>query len=421
MAYYWNKTGKAFNGLTLIAPRYQETASSIIIINDNATDLDFIASGFTSTTIHIEANGTALLSKGSSTVGEFTLNGYFANPNALYEDSSSSSSITFTHTAIYGVDNVGASSYSLTRIDNNSSLANDSEELKDFFVANEDVEDSLGNHFVKLKKFYVKITTNGDKTLKYQVSKTKYEGYFTCPYFRDKDGNEIDYAYYGKYKGQVVSSKLVSKSGVTPTYSTTIDNYRTYARANGSDNYHTTDWATVFMAQIMFMIVYASTKFDSVFSYRSYGATTGAGTSFYGIEDMIGNGWEWVDGMTWNYAKKVFYKDYVGEYSGVITSGNSFDCSSITFSSGVYQTKHFNDTTKPISSIFPSEASGGSGTSYYCDYFYYETSSSAGNYVCRWGADGASGNYGLFCLRCDCAWAVTIGNVGSRLHTKELV
>ena len=148
---------------------------------------------------------------------------------------------------VYGVDGIGAESPTLTRTDDNANLTPTSSELQNFFVDNTDVVDSNGNHFVKMKAFFMKITYNADGSQKWQVSNVKADdSYFRHPFFYDKDGNEIEYAYYGKYKGSVSSSVLKSVSSVAPTRSTTGDNFRTYARANGSNDYHQTDWAAVY-------------------------------------------------------------------------------------------------------------------------------------------------------------------------------
>lgn len=316
---------------------------------------------------------------------------------------------------IYGVDGVGAASYTLTRTDLNVGLTSSSQDLHDFFVADEDVVDSNGNHFVALKKFYMKVSTNADGSQKWQVSNTKVDDdYFLCPFFYDKDGNVVEIAYYGKYKGSVSSNILKSVPNVAPKYNTTGDNFRTYARNNGSVDYHQTDWAAVLLAQCMFMIVYATTKYDSVFTMRSYGATTGTNTqTFFGIEDMVGNGYEFVDGITYSNGV-VYYQDLIKNYVGQLTSGYSI--SGISTSSGYQKTK-MNISGKPISLIFPQTLSG-SETTYLCDQFYGSTSSNRSTW---WGSSGSAANGGVFCLHCRSARAFTGSDLGARLFAKTLI
>ena len=332
------------------------------------------------------------------------------------------SSVSTTEDVVYGISGVGSSSPTLTRIRKNESLTPTSDEIIDFFVADTDVTDSLGNHFVKLKKFYVLITQESDGTLTYKLSHYKVNSnYFLNPYFKDKDGNEIDYAYYGKYKGYVSSSKLCSKSGVTPTYSTTIDNFRTYARNNGA-NYHQTDWCAVFTAQIMLMCVYATTQATNILTYRRYGSATGSGTQILGIEDIIGNGYEDVDGVVFRSgsslaASSVSWADKISDYASGITT-NQTTLTGATGSSGSYISKMYYVSGKPALSIFPKALSGSSST-YYCDAFYYNSSNSPN--LCYWGAYSSGDRYGLFYLRCYDAWSDASGLIGARLHSKSLI
>lgn len=314
---------------------------------------------------------------------------------------------------------VGGSSVALTRSIGGSLSLDD---VKNFFVENEDVSDSLGNHFVKLKKFYVLINEESDGTLTYRVANRKInDDYFLNPYFKDKDGNEIDFAYYGKYKGYVSNSKLCSKSGITPTYSTTGDNYRTYAR-NNSANYHQTDWCAVFTAQIMCMFAYNTTNSEKILTYRSYGSKTGSGTQILGIEDIVGNGYEFVDGVVFRsgsylYSSSVSWSDKISDYASGITT-NQTTLTGASGSSGNFISKMYYTKGKPALSIFPKTLSGSSST-YYCDYFYYNSSNSPNS--TWWGASGSSSYFGLFYLYCYDSWSYSRSNSGSRLHSKELL
>ena len=334
------------------------------------------------------------------------------------------SSVTTTEDVIFGISGVGSSSPTLTRIRRNEGLTPTSDDIIDFFVDNLDVTDSLGNHFVKLKKFYVCITEESDGTLTYKLSHYKVNSnFFLNPYFKDKDGNEIDYAYYGKYKGYVSSSKLCSKSGVTPTYSTTIDNFRTCAR-NNSANYHQTDWPAVFTAQIMCMVAYATTQAENILSYRNYGATTGAGTQIFGIEDLIGNGYEAVDGVCFNGATtlsscSVAWDDKISDYKATTTTNQTtLSGASGSYNNWIYITKMYYVSGKPALSIFPKTAGSGSSATYYCDAIYFSNSTQRSVW---WGAYGANSDNGLFCLNCNVSWAVAGSGYGSRLHSKSLL
>ena len=307
-------------------------------------------------------------------------------------------------------------------------ISSDQEGIKNFFVENEDVTDDYGNHFVQLKKYYINMSQD-DTTgvITYKLSNKKEDDtYFVCPYFLDKDGNEIEYAYYGKYKGYYDTSAdtkvLRSISGVTPTYSTTIDNYRTYARNNG-DQYHQTDWCAVFTAQIMFMCTYKTTDISKALTYRTFGSETGKGKEILGIEDLVGNGYEDVDGVVFRTdgsaslaGSSVSYADKISDYAADITTHQT-TLTGASGSSGNYISKMYYSEGQPALSLFPKEINGSSST-YYCDRFNYPSSNRAN--LVLWGAYSSNDRYGLFYVNCNGTWAHSDGGIGSRLHTKIL-
>ena len=314
--------------------------------------------------------------------------------------------------------------------------------VTNFFVAENDdntyatdVTDSNGNHFVKLKKYYINMsqdTSGGDEdgVITYKLSHTKVDDtYFVCPYFYDKDGNEIDYAYYGKYKGNVTNGKLCSKAGVTPTFSTIIDDFRTYARANG-DQYHQTDWCTVFTAQIMFMCYYKSTDAASKITYQYYSANTGTGTQVLGIENIVGGGFEFIDGVQLRFVTNVSpfklnvsWENKISAYSNNMTN-NTVDIGGYVNGYSGYYIKHMNYVKdSPILSLFPKEFTDettSSSDKYYCSTFWFHNSN-PDTRVVYWGAHWPDlDDYGPFYLYCIYSWNNDYTYIGSRLHTKKL-
>ena len=353
--------------------------------------------------------------------------------------SSMASSYVFTKSASISVDGsvdikdrtfgvtdivltAGYSDASCTVRDLNGNSISDGD-IKSFFVENEDVTDKYNNHFVQLKRYYVSMSQASSGVMTYKLSTTKKDSsYFVCPYFYDKDGNEIEYAYYGKYKGNVTDEKLYSIAGVTPTYSTTIDNFRTSARANG-DQYHKTDWCTVFTAQIMLMCYYKTTKVDDKITYRSCGYQTGTGVQVLGIEDIIGNGFEDVDGVCFYGASSlsscaVAYDEKISDYKATTTT-NKTTLTGASGISGNYISRMYYVSGKPTLSFFPKALSGGSLSTYYCDLFYYGTNSGS-SYLTCWGARGPYDSQGLFYLSCSGLWSYTSSSIVSRLHAKYL-
>ena len=298
-----------------------------------------------------------------------------------------------------------------------------------YFVENEDVEDSNGNHFVKLKKYYVNMTQDSDGVMVYKLSTKKLDDtYFVCPYFKDKDGNEIDYAYYGKYKGYVKDSKLYSISGVTPTYSVALDTFRAYARANG-EQYHQTDWCAAFTTQIMCMCTYKTTQSNNILTYRRYSSNTGSGTLILGIEDIVGNGLETVDGVIFRSSEllsdcSVSWADKISDYTNELTTNQTILTGATNVVSGTssgYISKKYYINDKPALSLFPKEVTASSST-YYCDNFYYNDNES-GPYLVIWGANYSFQSDGLFQIYCNNSLSNTLvakSIYTTRLHAKIL-
>ena len=304
-------------------------------------------------------------------------------------------------------------------------LSND--EIENFFVEDKDVTDSYDNHFVKLKRYYVSMSQASNGVMTYKLSTTKKDSsYFVCPYFYDKDGNEIEYAYYGKYKGSISGEKLCSKSGssLTATYNTTLDSFRNYAKANG-DQYHQTDWCTVFTAQIIFMCMYKTTQASNFMEYRSSGSNTilGNGDKYLGIEDIVGNGYECVDGMvvrsgTTLDACSISWANKISDYKSNLTTNQSYLIGATKTTA--YISKKYYSEGKPILSLFPKEMNGSTdGTTYYCDCFTFNSSYSPNSTF--WGAfSKAYSSNGLFCLASHSNWDLSSAVITSRLHAKKL-
>ena len=106
-------------------------------------------------------------------------------------------------TKIYGVDGVGQSNPTLTRTDAAVGLSYSigaSEISSDFnncypWSEMHEVTDEFGNVFIRIPKFYTKVTKNGNGTYKYQISGCRYDGFSTL--FIDGKGNEIPYDWCG--------------------------------------------------------------------------------------------------------------------------------------------------------------------------------------------------------------------------------
>lgn len=141
---------------------------------------------------------------------------------------------------IYGVDKVGSSDpNALVRTDYAVGLSytvGATDIISDFdrcypWCDMQEVTDEAGNVFIKIPKFYSKITKNADGTYKHQLSGLRYEGFSTL--FVDGKGNELDYVLVGKYEGSGSVERIYSKSGQNVLVSIFCDNFRKGCKANG--------------------------------------------------------------------------------------------------------------------------------------------------------------------------------------------
>ena len=143
-------------------------------------------------------------------------------------------------TQIYGVDKVGSSNP-------NALVRTDAAVGRDVIVGIskidsgfddcypwsdiEEVTDEFGNVFIKIPKFYSKITKNADGTYLHQLSGTKYEGFDTLFKIGEK---EIDEVLVGKYEGSGSAERVYSKSGATVLGDITMDDFRAGCKAHGA-------------------------------------------------------------------------------------------------------------------------------------------------------------------------------------------
>ena len=249
---------------------------------------------------------------------------------------------------IYGVDLVGSASPSaLTRTDDAVGLnvtVGTSEITSDFdncypWSNIEEITDEFGNVFVKIPKFYSKITKNSDGTYKHQLSGTKHEGFDTL--FK-VGAKEIDYVMVGKYEGSGSSSKVYSKSGQTPLVSITMDNFRNGCKAHGA-GYQQYDFLIDLIIKELWLVEMATTNCQAkMYGYAksnsskiNTGATdtvatpTGSPISnadgkhackYRGIENPWGNITKFCDGISFSGSSVYVCTEPTG-YSAGKTSG----------------------------------------------------------------------------------------------------
>lgn len=297
---------------------------------------------------------------------------------------------------IYGVDKVGSSNPSaLVRTDDAVGLGytvGASEIVSDFdrcypWSDMQEVTDASGNVFIKIPKFYAKITQNADGTFKHQISGVRYDGFTTL--FIDGAGNELDYILVGKYEGSGSASRVYSKSGQTVLVDITLDNFRTRCKANGN-GYQQYDFLIDLIIKELWLVEMKTTNSQSVmYGYaneNSAAITTGRtdtvktpsgsevsntdgkhACKYRGIENLWGNVYKWVDGISFS-ENKVYVCTDPASYVAAKTASPYVYHGDRPLSGGTIK------TVAPLGQHpliqYATEDSGASATTYYCDWHY---------------------------------------------------
>lgn len=369
-------------------------------------------------------------------------------------------------TKIYGVDNVGQSNPTLTRTDSSVGLGftiNASTIDSDFdkcypWSDMKEVLDEFGNVFIRVPKFYTKITKNANGTYKHQISGCRYDGFGTL--FVDGKGNELDYILVGKYEGSAVVSgdenydaqnqKVKSKSGQTILVSITRGAYRTSCR-NVGKGYQQYDFLIDAIIKELFMIEFATTNSQAIMSGFVSGENTAAlitghtdnvktasgsynnnhdlevdpwvdascntdgkhACKYRGIENPWGNTWTWCDGI--NFKKeKIYICESPTEYAS-----DKYDAP-YTYAGDRYAGEGYAKVITPFAKNpllgFVTEVGAGTNT-YYSDYYYY---AEGGTVLLCGGLWGSSFSGGLWYWDSGSSSSLANGYIGGRLCYKPI-
>lgn len=318
---------------------------------------------------------------------------------------------------IYGVSGLYQSDPVLTRTDDAVGMSwtmNDNIISSDFdnvFPYNQMVRETIdGDVFVKIPAMYWRIGFDSNYNIT-DIAVSEGE----MPGSENKVFVHTDAFYYGAYGASVTDNVMHSKSGVARQYSTTIADFRTYAKARGT-KYRQLDLYHMRVLDFLWLIEFATKNSDAVMQgYPIYNKNCGATDSltvpsgqlsnggrmrWRYIEDFIGNGYEFFDGAcglgaTQDESKygqqvtDVTYTQFANRY-----------CLLALKISGSY----------PLLAVPGGEVNNNNYDTYFCDYLYCLS----GNFVYYRGRGGGGSLAGLF------SWiythiSSTSGNVGSRL------
>ena len=287
--------------------------------------------------------------------------------------------------------------------------------------------DANAGEVVAIPKFWYKLESYGEGGISVKIANEQLEGYSVSPAHMDRgDGNgERDVVYVGRY--HCATSTYKSTTGVKPQASVTRANFRTSIHNLGS-NIWQLDFLTRFTLWLLYIVEFADWNSQAKIGYgcgnnsstenmgytdsmpyhtgttQSERETYGLGTQYRNIEGLWDNVYDWIDGC---------YNDSNG--LNIIKTPSSFSDSSggtcIGLPVGGYSTKLNVSNSAGVPIFYPTEASGGDGSNYTSDSWYFSASSPCvfgGGYYYR------SVNHGLFYLYFSTA-SGSGGSIGSRL------
>ena len=353
--------------------------------------------------------------------------------------------------SIYGASWDGSSSGALQRTDAAVGLKagingtqNDFDTRGPWGLMDKTVTDSYGNAFVRVPKFYIRKTQDKNKRLStWQVSLVKQgDDWYLPNCFYDFDNKkELDYVDVSRYEGSIISGKLQSKTGVTPTNNQSIVQLRSSAVANNTDGkkgYHLWDVHTLDALQVLFTIEFATLDSQSIMK----GNTDNTGTSLIntGATDNVKGS----SGFVTSGATPMTYRGIENLYGNLAMWTDGLNISNLSLYSCDDATKYVSDTfTYPYYKVgyplsprngnitglgfdkehpgvtAPTSFNSDSYNTYYHDYGYANGSSN--NVVYTGGSwSWSAGSSGLWCWIGSSSSTDAYSVVGSRLLKKAL-
>lgn len=349
---------------------------------------------------------------------------------------------------IFGVLWDGSSSPAMTRTDDAASFSDPDPYVADGNHPGSSPFDNLmpwsgmvketinGDVFVKIPKYWFKVTTNG-ASRKIQIANYPADGFSVSPAHQDRgDGKgERDYVYVSRYH---VSSGYKSISGVYPLGKITRSNARVRCSNRGT-GYCQFDMMTLITIWYLYLVEFAHWDSQRKIGYgcstgnvtRPLGASDtmpyhtgtmnysrasyGVGTQYRWIEDLWGNVQDWVDGIYFSDSAIYVIKNPAnfsdssgGTYVGSRPMISSTDNSCVI--------KAWKDST--VSGyewfVYPSEVYDDyTYTSYCCDQVLYDRS---GVLLSFGSTASGSTQYGLFSLYGIYEGSYSYKSIGARLQ-----
>ena len=353
-------------------------------------------------------------------------------------------------TKIYGVDLVGSQDpNALVRTDDAVGLnvtVGASEITSDFdncypWSDIEEVTDQFGNVFIKIPKFYSKITEFSGRKYWHQLSGTKYAGFDTLFKIGER---ELDYVMVGKYEGSGSKEMIYSKSGQKPLVRITMDDFRNGCKANG-EGYQQYDLLIDLIIKELWLVEMATTNCQSImYGYANNNSSTiNTGTTdsvttpsgspvsntdgkhackYRGIENPWGDIETWCDGISFNDNSVYVCTEPTAYSAGKRTEpykyyGKRAEGYSYVKSFGPLTTGSLIQYNKWISEYVDSDTSDGT---YFSDYVWTHRTDAEGKgtILCCGGYMNYGTNAGLWCYDGGRVASFSHGAIGGRLCYK---
>ena len=229
-------------------------------------------------------------------------------------------------------------------------------------------------------------------------------------YYAHQRGNTPkDVFYIGAYKGCEVNNKLRSLSGKTPTVNKIISAFRTLARnnspasdGNGGSGYDQSGWFQLIFRQCMYVLKYKNLNSQAAVGMgwvsqstdsptttgntnqkgMNWGESTGKfQMKLFGVEDMWGNIWEWVDGLVTDANRHALTAT-----ESFNDGGTGYTDQGLAADSDLVYWNYITKTSGSSEKGFLLTSYVGSASTYYCDYGVLSAS--------RIAESGGQGNYG---------------------------
>ncbi|MCD6163575.1 MAG: hypothetical protein J7K40_14335 [candidate division Zixibacteria bacterium] len=297
-----------------------------------------------------------------------------------------------------------------------------------------------GQVMVEIPKFYIKASNPATNVYQRWISPVAKTGFEVHPFFLQRGGTERDRAYFGAYEAYYDSGsgKLESKTGVAPTVSTTIGNFRMYAENRGSVRWGITSIWALSAIQSLFYIESGgidsqsfvgmgnvdtssaqNTGANSIDTYINENGTGKAkginglvGIAYRGIENLWGNIWTFVDGynaLADNSAYRLINRDGSGTFQNTLAATCEDSVAAPITTDGYVSNIEYEDLLKYL--MIPSAVTGSSIS----DYFYAHDAGELNILLSgdTWAGGGKAGVAGLHSL--DVA-AFVSAYVGARLE-----